>query len=108
MVDKSFLFSGSNWSDIFCYASQYTNNWAYEGFLLSLFIIMVVYGFRRQEESSLIFIASSTIIFSLATIFLIGSNEVGCNLISEQSYIIVVILFVGSVINYLYNKPENV
>lgn len=107
VVDKSELFSGNNWGDIFCYVSTSSDGWSYIFMLMSIYIIFVSYGLIRQYDKELTFLTAAIVNFSLATILIISNSQVGCSLLSEEAYITIVIIFIGTIIAYVYNKPEN-
>lgn len=108
MVDKSILFSGNSFSDIFCYSNTVNDGWFYSGILIAVFVIVLAYGYKRNYQAPLVFFATSFITFILSSIFLLGGKEIGCQIISEQNYIIWVLIFVASIINYVFNRQENV
>lgn len=105
-LDTSELFSGNTWGDIFCYNATVTDTWTYVFMLISIFIIIVAYGFNRQYEKDLVFLTASIVNFMGSVVLLLGGIQNNCVLIKETTFIISTILLVAGVLLYLYNNPE--
>jgi hypothetical protein len=107
VVNKSKMFNGTDVADLLEYQIEQTHGLVWDIVLIGFFIVVFGILAKRNFEMPIAVFTAATLTLLFSVLLIAGGEAIDIMLLSERSFIIVVIVWIAALINFKYNKVEN-